>query len=89
MGKIPYNEVVFDPHSFRDKGGRVFRWRGEIYRGIRAASASMFMRLLRDGVIQGLVEHSLLIERKLTDTSLSFGTVLFRSSHIPPSGLLR
>ena len=36
---IPSNEITFHPLSFQDEAGRLFQWRGGLYRGISAGSA--------------------------------------------------
>ncbi len=40
---IPQDGVDFHPHSFGDPAGRLFRWNGEIYRGIRGGEGSRFI----------------------------------------------
>ena len=52
MKLIPSDEVEFHPHSFGDPQVRLFRWRGEIYRGISSQYALFYRRLFEDKVIQ-------------------------------------
>lgn len=70
-------EVAFHPHSFADADGRLFRWRGQLYRGISLAPSPFFLRLLQDGTIQQLVDKGLLIDTQLTAHALEgFGLVV-------------
>ena len=66
MRLIPSDEVEFHPHSFGDSQVRLFRWRGEIYRGISSQYALFYRRLFEDKVIQRLVDKGLLIDSELT-----------------------
>jgi hypothetical protein len=63
---IPSDEVVFHPLSFQDEAGRLFQWRGELYRGISARWADFFRRLFADGAGHALIAAGLLIP---TDTT--------------------
>ena len=83
MDKIPHTEIVFNPHSMRDQEGRVFRWRGQIYRAISAAIAPMFKRLFRDGTIQRLVDLGLIVETELTAYSLDGYELVVHHRPIP------
>jgi hypothetical protein len=63
---IPPYEMAFHPHSFADADGRLFGWRGHLYRGIRRAQSPFFLRLFQDGTIASLIEKGLLIDSQLT-----------------------
>src|SRR5688572_32059844 len=65
--RIPGNEVEFHPHSFGDPQVRLFRWRGEIYRGISSQHALFYRRLFEDKVIERAVDKGLLIDSELTE----------------------
>jgi hypothetical protein len=69
--RIPADEVVFQPHSFADPGGRLFSWRGGLYRGLRGQSARLIDRLLADGALTRLVERGLLVDTTRTDLQLA------------------
>jgi SAM-dependent methyltransferase len=62
LSKIPLDEVKFHPHSFGDPEVRLFRWQGQLYRGISPKAAPFFQRLFQDGIVQHLTEKGLLIE---------------------------
>lgn len=84
MERIPKDDVIFDtyyPHL--DTAGRVFRWQGELYRGINAAWAPMFSQLLQDGTIQGLVDQGLFIETELTNFTLDGFDLIVHHRTIP------
>jgi SAM-dependent methyltransferase len=62
LTKIPLDEVKFHPHSFGDPQVRLFRWQGQLYRGIGPKAVPFFLRLFDDGIVQHLTEQGLLIE---------------------------
>lgn len=80
---IPPGGVDFHPHSFADSHGRLFRWKGELYRGIRGGQAAFFSRLFRDGVIQRLVDLGLLIETEPTALKLEGYELIVRHKNVP------
>jgi len=77
MPVIPSEEVSFHPHSYGDPDGRLFRWRGELYRGISQAKTPFFTHLFRDGTLQGIMDRGLLIYSEPTDLVLDgYGLVV-------------
>ena len=68
---IPADEVQFHPTSYCDRNGRVFTWRGELYRAITPEGAPLFQRLFDEGIVDQLVRAGLLIESEMTDLSLT------------------
>src|SRR5215216_3157368 len=82
-GSIPPHEVRFHPHSFADTDGRLFWWRGDLYRGIRAPQAPFYSKLLRDGVIQNLVEAGLLINTQPATLSVDGYEMVVRHDKVP------
>lgn len=80
---IPPGGVDFHPHSFADSHGRLFRWKGELYRGIRGGQADFFSRLFRDGVIQRLIDRGLLIESEPTALKLDGYELVVRHKNVP------
>ena len=64
---IPIREIDFHPTSFCDADGRVFWWRGELYRGISAGYSPLCRRLFKEGVVRSLVQQNFLIDTELTD----------------------
>ena len=50
-----------------DQMGKVFSFRGEIYRGIVKESEEDFWRLWESGVLQGLAEQNIIPEVKIAD----------------------
>ena len=84
--RIPANEVDFHPHSFCDPGGRLFRWEGEIYRGITPRWSPLLRRLLQSGIVSSLVDRGLLIDTKLVPWVLDgYESVLWHRSVQFPS----
>lgn len=83
------SEISFHLHSIWDREMRLFRWRGQLYRGISSERAAFFTQLFEDGLIQTLVEQGLLIESKLKPLEIggfsmvvSHQTVAFNSYSI-------
>ena len=77
MDQIPYGEVRFHPHSYGDPAGRLFSWRGQLYRGISHEATQFFLNLLQSGTTGDLTRAGLLIDTELTDLSLAgYGMVV-------------
>ena len=68
--EIPAGEIDFHPTSFCDEDGRVFWWRGELYRGISSGYAPFCRRLFEEGVVRSLVQQNFLIDTELTNHAL-------------------
>jgi len=83
MGRIPSEEVAFHPHSHGDPAGRLFLWKGELYRGIRAEWAPLWGELLQQGVIQRLVDRGLLIDTETTALRLDGFDLVVRHRRLP------
>jgi hypothetical protein len=83
LDQIPYDEVTFHPHSFGDPAGRLFWWRGELYRGIRSEWAPIFRQLFRDDIIQRLVDRGLLIETLPTSLKIDGYEMVVQHRHVP------
>ena len=64
------DDIAFHPLSVADPGGRVFWWKGQLYRGIAADRAAHFQSLFDRGIIARLVEQKLLVESTVVDLQL-------------------
>ena len=64
--------------SFVDPSGRVFEWRGEIYRMINSTHAPFWQRLFDEGIVQELVREKLLVSSELTEYTLDAGELIIR-----------
>ena len=82
MTVIRLDEVRFHPHSVGDPAGRLFWWRGDLYRGIRA-SAAPFVGDLVERVLPRLVEKRFLPATTLTDFTLDGFEVVMRHEQVP------
>lgn len=80
---IPADEVSFHPHSFADSDGRLFRWNGELYRGISAEQTPFFRKLFSDGLIGRLAGKGLLIETEPTPYAMGEYPMVVRHKHLP------
>ena len=81
--KIPNEEQKWLSESFVDPNGRVFEWRGEIYRLLEASYALRWKELTEQGLIPGLIRDGLLVESEITDLSVESGKAVLRHRRIP------
>jgi len=83
VGKIPSSEQHWITESFVDPNGRVFEWRGEIYRMLEPQFAARWKELADQGVIGGLVRDGLLVESELTNLTTESGKNVLRHRRVP------
>jgi hypothetical protein len=83
--RIPPEEVAFDPASVLDPNGRVFWWRGNVYRAITGKGAGLLRTLLESGAFGRLIDAGV-IGTEMTSLSLdgydlvlSHDTIRFRA----------
>jgi len=81
--KIPREEQQWLSESFVDPNGRVFEWRGEIYRMLETSYASRWKDLTERGLIPGLIRDGLLVESELTNLTVESGKAVLRHRRIP------
>jgi 23S rRNA U2552 (ribose-2'-O)-methylase RlmE/FtsJ len=80
---IPFEEVEFHPLSFADSNGRVFWWKGELYRGISQERQDLYSKLLEPGVVQNLIKKGLLVETEVTPFSLNGYPLILKHQVVP------
>jgi SAM-dependent methyltransferase len=80
---IPSREQRWLTESFVDPNGRVFEWRGEIYRMLEPHFAALWMELVRQGMIAELVRAGLLVESELTNLRTDSGKSVLRHRKVP------
>lgn len=76
------DEIRFHPHSFGDPAGRLFWWRDELYRGVRAEAAP-FVTNLVDTVLPTLVERRLVPATTPTDLTVDGFALVLRHERVP------
>jgi SAM-dependent methyltransferase len=81
--EIPIEEVKFHPTSFCDRDGRVFWWKGELYRGITETYADLCKKLFEDGIAQKLIEKKFLVETELTNLTLNGYELVLKHQRVP------
>ena len=81
--EIPLEEVQFHPTSFCDADGRVFWWKGELYRGITENYANFCKKLFEEGVVQRLVDKKFLVDTELTNLTLKGYVLVLKHRRIP------
>ena len=81
--EIPAEEVDWVNNSFVDPNGRVFEWRGGIYRALEPAYLVRWRQLVDDGTIPALLRDGLLIESELTDLQVASGNAVLCHRRVP------
>jgi len=81
--EIPADEINWLNDSFVDPNGRVFEWRGDIYRALEPAYFARWRQWVNDGTIPALLRDGLLIESELTDLHVASGNAVLRHRRIP------
>lgn len=77
VNKIPIEEINFHPTSFCDRNGRVFWWKGELYRGITSKRVAFYQNFFASGMAQKLIAQKLLVATELTElTSANYPLIL-------------
>jgi hypothetical protein len=80
---IPSDEIRFHPASYQDEAGRLFHWRGGLYRGISAKSSPFLARFAQGDAIQKLVAEGLLIETEATPFEMEGFPMVLRHRLLP------
>jgi SAM-dependent methyltransferase len=81
--KIPPEEQRWLTESFVDPNGRVFEWRGDIYRMLEPEYARQWKELSDQGVISGLIRDGLLVDSEWTHLTTESGQAIIRHRRIP------
>jgi hypothetical protein len=77
VAHIPAVEVEPHPLSYADPNGRLFSWRGELYRGVYPGRTAFYEQLFSSGVAPTLIDKGLLIDAAPTALAADgFGLVL-------------
>ena len=82
-GAIDPKEVEFHTTSYADHNGRLFWWKGELYRGIVPEKSDFYHRFLEGGVAQRLMERGLLVETEETPFSLPEYPLILKHHLLP------
>jgi len=64
---IPQTEIEFNAASYADPAGRVFRWKGGLYRGVSREFEPLLRRLLQENVLADLTVAGFLPGAELTN----------------------
>lgn len=81
--KIPTQEVTAHSLSFSDYNGRLFRWKGGLYRAIPAEQALLYQELFDRGAVRSLSQKNLLVPTALTNLTLGTFPMVLRHRQIP------
>ena len=80
---IPSNEIQFHPLSFQDEAGRLFNWRGELYRGLSGPSAPFLAQFVEGEAGRELMAAGLLIETEVTGFAVEGFDLVLRHRLLP------
>ena len=81
--QIPAAEIQWINDSFVDPSGRVFEWRGEIYRAIHPSHVAFWQHLFDNGNVHELVRDNLLVSSELTELKSDPGTLVIHHKKVP------
>ncbi len=81
--RIPSAEQRWLTESFVDPNGRVFEWRGEIYRMLAPEYATRWKDLADQGMIAALVRDGLLVESEMPNLITESGKSVLRHRRVP------
>ena len=82
MIKIPIEEVSFNPTSYIDPNGRVFEWKGEIFRAISPKMAPFYLELWEKEVFKELQDKGLLVKTERTSFGIENCDLVLKHSKI-------
>ncbi len=83
MSAPKLEEIEFHPTSFCDGNGRVFWWKGELYRGITEKCAEFTRRIFAEGIVDDLIAQNFIPRTELTDTALPGFALVVRHERLP------
>jgi hypothetical protein len=77
LTEIPRAEIEHHPLSYADPSGRLFSWRGDLYRGVYPDRATFYRDLFASGVAAALIEKGLMIDAEPANLCADeFGLIL-------------
>ncbi|MFZ2486799.1 MAG: class I SAM-dependent methyltransferase [Anaerolineae bacterium] len=77
MSIIQQDDIQYVQASFCSRGGRLFQWENELYRGLSPDLSPFYDQLFLDGLIDGLIADGFLVETSRTDFVLEgYGLVV-------------
>jgi hypothetical protein len=80
---IPPAEISLHPASQCDPNGRVFIWRGGLYRALTKRGAEIASKFFDSGAVASLIEKRLLIETECTDLRLEGFEMILKHRRLP------
>jgi hypothetical protein len=83
MAVIHESEISYSHLSLLDPLGRVFRWNGRIYRGIRSTGAELVRNLFASGCLDELAKRGFFPASRLTDHVLRGFDLVVEHEEIP------
>ena len=83
MVEIPITEIQYSNLSLVDDVGRVFSWRGAIYRAIPQESEAAVLRLFESGLIDRLHKERVIPQTRVSEHSLVGYRLVLRHETVP------
>jgi len=81
--RIPASEVEFHAGYLGDPNGRLFTWRGELYRGIAHHRADFYRGLFERGIVRRLIDTGHLVTTELTRLQIDGYALVLKHRRIP------
>jgi SAM-dependent methyltransferase len=81
--KIPTEERKWLPESFVDPNGRLFEWRGGLYRMLFPGYGTLWADLFKQGFAKQLIRDGLLVESEITDAEAEPGGLVIKHRRVP------
>lgn len=81
--RIPAGEIALHPASQCDPNGRVFTWRGDVYRALTKRGAEIAQKLFDADVIESLMMKRLLVETERTGLQLEGFELVLKHRRLP------
>ena len=82
MNRIPTDEIIFEPASMVDGAGKVFWWKGEVFRAIRTGYDKFYRDLSSNEHIHSLFEAGL-VPAEVSEYTLDDYPLVLRHKRIP------
>lgn len=83
MVSLEYNEIRWHPSSYLDSSGRLFWYKGELYRAISSERAKLYRQLFDDNTIKKLIDKHLLIESEVSNLELEEYEIVIKHRALP------
>jgi hypothetical protein len=81
--RIPIEERRWLTESFVDPNGRLFEWRGGLYRELSPTYAPFWKDLFKQGVVREFIRDGLFVNSEITSTETAPGGLVVKHHRVP------